>query len=172
MRLLKNKSSERKPPKTAASTSEPSVVCTASHKQNYWPVNSPKNTQIPTKQISTWHLETRQKTDTVYPGCPWLRREIHQQRTWTTSQERTRRTLQTYMWLDGQMVYRDNIGLGLQQTPGSSIHAKLHAESFETIPTQSRQATACTISKCTNPIWCKETIHNTRIEGATGRWQS
>jgi hypothetical protein len=26
--------------------------------------------------------------------------------------------------------------------PGSSIHAKLHAESFETIPTQSRQTTA------------------------------
>jgi hypothetical protein len=42
--------------------------------------------------------------------------------------------------------------------PGSSIHAKLHAESFEIIQTQSRQTTACTILECTNPIWYKETI--------------
>jgi hypothetical protein len=34
------------------------------------------------------------------------------------------------------MVYQDNIGLGLQQTPVSPMNAKLHAESFETIPTQ------------------------------------
>jgi hypothetical protein len=26
------------------------------------------------------------------------------------------------------------------------------------------QTTVCTISKCTNPIWCKETIRNTRIK--------
>jgi hypothetical protein len=56
--------------------------------------------------------------------------------------------------------------------PGSSVHAKLYAESFETIPTQSRQTTVCTIPKCTNPIWHKETICNTRIEGATVRGQS
>jgi hypothetical protein len=34
------------------------------------------------------------------------------------------------------MVHRDNIGLGLQQAPGPSIDAKLHAKSFETISTQ------------------------------------
>jgi hypothetical protein len=34
--------------------------------------------------------------------------------------------------LDRQTVYQNNIGLGLQQTPGSSIHARLRAESFET----------------------------------------
>jgi hypothetical protein len=41
---------------------------------------------------------------------------------------------------------------GLHQAPGSSVHAKLHAKSFETISTQSRQTAACTIPKCTNPI--------------------
>ncbi len=50
------------------------------------------------------------------------------------------------------MIYWDKIGLGLQQMPGSSIHAKLHAESFEMIPTQSRQTKACTISKYSSPI--------------------
>jgi hypothetical protein len=47
------------------------------------------------------------------------------------------------------MLFWDDIGLGLQQTPGSSIHAKLRAESFEIIPTQSRQTTSRTISECT-----------------------
>jgi hypothetical protein len=74
--------------------------------------------------------------------------------------------------LDRQTVHRDNIGLGLQQAPGSSVHAKLRAESFETISTQSRQTTACTIPKCTNPSWRKETIGNTRIEGTTVRQKS
>jgi hypothetical protein len=54
--------------------------------------------------------------------------------------------------------------LGLQQAPGSSIHAKLHAESFETVSTQSKQKTACPIPKCTDTIWHKETIRNTRIK--------
>ncbi len=51
------------------------------------------------------------------------------------------------MRLDRQTVCWDNIGLGLQQVPGSSVYAKLYAESFETISTQSRQTTACTIPK-------------------------
>jgi hypothetical protein len=38
--------------------------------------------------------------------------------------------------LDRQTVHWDNIGLGLQQAPGSSVHAKLCAESFETVSTQ------------------------------------
>ncbi len=76
------------------------------------------------------------------------------------------------MQLDRQTVHWANIGLGLQQAPHPSVHAKLRAESFETILTQSRQTTACTIPKCTNPIWRKETIQNTRIKGATVRWQS
>jgi hypothetical protein len=76
------------------------------------------------------------------------------------------------MRLDRQTVHWDSIGLGLQQAPGSPVHAKLHAESFETISTKSRQTAACTIPKCTNPIWRKETIHNTRIRGATVRQQS
>jgi hypothetical protein len=70
------------------------------------------------------------------------------------------------------MVHHKIIGLGQQQMPGSSIHAKLSAESFETIPTQSRQTTAHIISKCSNAIWCKETICNTKFEGTTVRQQS
>jgi hypothetical protein len=70
------------------------------------------------------------------------------------------------------MVHWDNIGLGLQQVPGSSIDAKLCAKSFETISTQSRQTTACAIPKCTNIIRRKETICNTRIKGTIFRQQS
>jgi hypothetical protein len=43
MKSSENTSSERKPPKMAASTSEPSAACTASFKQDYWPTNSLKN---------------------------------------------------------------------------------------------------------------------------------
>ena len=78
----------------------------------------------------------------------------------------------TYMQLDRQIIHWDNIGLGLQQAPCPSIHAKLRAKSFETISTQSKQTTACAIPKCTNTIWRKETIRNTRIKGATIRQQS
>jgi hypothetical protein len=78
----------------------------------------------------------------------------------------------TYMRLDRQTIHWDNIGLGLQQAPCPSIHAKLRAKSFEIISTQSRQTTACAIPKCTNPTWHKETIRNTRIGGATIRQQS
>ncbi len=67
--------------------------------------------------------------------------------------------------MDRETVHLDNIGLGLQQAPGPSINAKLSAKSFETISTQSRQTTACAIPKCTNRIWRKETIRNTRING-------
>jgi hypothetical protein len=35
--------------------------------------------------------------------------------------------------LERQIIHQDNIGLGLQQVPDSSVHAKLCAESFETI---------------------------------------
>jgi hypothetical protein len=70
------------------------------------------------------------------------------------------------------MIHWDNIGLGLGQAPCPSFHAKLGAKSFETISTQSRQTTACAIPKCTNTIWRKETIRNTRIKGATIRQQS
>jgi hypothetical protein len=72
------------------------------------------------------------------------------------------------MQLDRQTIHWDNIGLGLQQLPGSSVRAKTRVD-FETISRQSRQTTACTIPKCTNPIWSKETI---RIEGTTVRQQS
>ena len=37
MKSSENASSERKPPKTTPSTSEPSAACTASLKQDYWP---------------------------------------------------------------------------------------------------------------------------------------
>ncbi len=73
------------------------------------------------------------------------------------------------MRLDRHTIHRDNIGLGLQKTPGLLINAKLRAESFKTIPTQCRQTTACTISECTNPKWCQETIHNARIESTSIR---
>jgi hypothetical protein len=43
MKLSENTSSERKPPKIEASTSEPSAACTAYLKQDYWPTNSSKN---------------------------------------------------------------------------------------------------------------------------------
>jgi hypothetical protein len=73
------------------------------------------------------------------------------------------------MQLDRQTIHRDNIGLGLQQAPRPSTHAKLRAKSFETISTQSRQTTACAIPKYTNTIWRKETIGNTRIKDTTIR---
>ncbi len=99
-------------------------------------------------------------------------RQIRRQRTCTTFQEHTQRTLQTYMQLDRQRIHQDNIGLGLQQVPHPSIHAKLCAKKIETISTQSRQTTACAIPKYTNTIWCKETKCNTRIGGATIKQQS
>ncbi len=43
MKSSENASSERKPPKTTPSTSEPSAACTASLKQDYWPTNSSKH---------------------------------------------------------------------------------------------------------------------------------
>ncbi len=43
MKSSTNISSERKPPKVAAFTSEPSAACMASLKQDYWPMNSSKN---------------------------------------------------------------------------------------------------------------------------------
>ncbi len=43
MKSSENTSSDRKPPKIKASTSEPSAACTASLKQDYWPTNSWKN---------------------------------------------------------------------------------------------------------------------------------
>jgi hypothetical protein len=70
------------------------------------------------------------------------------------------------------MIRQNNIELGLGQAPCPSIHAKLRAKSSEKILTQSGQTTACTIPKCTNTIWRKEIIRNTRIEGATIRQQS
>ncbi len=129
-------------------------------------------TWIPIKQISTWPLETWHKTDTVHTGCQLLWPEIRWQTSWPTSQKCTWWTLPTYKWLDRQTVYQDNIGLGLQQMPGSPFNAKLCAESFKTIPKQNRQTTVRTISECTNSIWCHETKCNARIKGTTVRWQS
>ncbi len=125
------------------------------------PRKTPQQTRIPKKQVATWPLDTPHKTNTVHTGCWQYWHEISQQRTCATSQECTWITLQTYVRLDRQMIHWDNIGLGLQQVPGPSVHAKLCAESFETISTQSRQTTACTIPKCTDPIWT-EHRHNTQ----------
>ncbi len=77
------------------------------------PQKTPQQTRIPAKQIGTGTLETRHKTHTVDTGCWWFWCQILRQRTCTTSQECTRRTLQTYMRLDRQTIHRDNIGLGL-----------------------------------------------------------
>jgi hypothetical protein len=56
------------PPKTEASTTEPSAAFTASLKQDYWPTKMSQQTQIPTKQIGTWTLEAQHKTYTVHTG--------------------------------------------------------------------------------------------------------
>ncbi len=117
-----------------------------------------------------WKQDTRPIQFTLVVDNFW--HQIHWQRTCATSQECTQKTLQTHMQLDRQTIHQDNIGLGLQQVPCPSIHAKLHAQSFETISTQSRQTPACTIPKYTNTIWRKETICNTRIGDATIRQQS
>jgi hypothetical protein len=72
MRSSTNTSSERMPPKMAASTSKPST--------HVWPPTSriigqqipqkmPQQTWIPTKKISTWPLKTRHKINAVYTGC-------------------------------------------------------------------------------------------------------
>jgi hypothetical protein len=42
--VIRDTSSERKPPKMEASTSEPSTACTAYLKQDFWPTKSSKNT--------------------------------------------------------------------------------------------------------------------------------
>ncbi len=77
------------------------------------PQKTPQQTRILTKQTATWTLEAWHKTHTIHTGCQWFWRQIRRQRTCTTSQECTQRTLQTYMQLDRQRINRDNIGLGL-----------------------------------------------------------
>ncbi len=67
------------------------------------------------------------------------------------------------MQLDRNTIHWDNTGLGLHKTPGAFVNAKLRQKSIETIPTHSRQTTACTVSKHTNSIWSQETICNARI---------
>ena len=65
MKSSENTSSERKPAKMEASTSEPSAACTASLKQDSWPQTpqkTPQQTRIPAKQIGTGTLEARHKT--------------------------------------------------------------------------------------------------------------
>ncbi len=48
-----------------------------------------KQTQLLTKQIGTWPLETRPKTDTVHTGCLQLWSKIRWQRTCPTPQKGT-----------------------------------------------------------------------------------
>jgi hypothetical protein len=161
--------------KMEAFTSEPSAACTASLKQDSWPTNSSKNTSTNTDTSkANWYRDFGSTTQDPYISH-WLLMILASNtlaKNMHNIQECTRRTLQTYMQLDRQTIHQDNIGLGLQQAPHPSIHAKLCAKSFETISTQSRQNTAWAIPKYTNTIWHKETIRNTRIGGATIRRQS
>ncbi len=76
----------------------------------------------------------------------------------------TRGTLQTHLQLDREAIHWDHIGLGLQQTTGAFVHAKLREESLETIPTHRRQTTALTVPKRTHSIRRQETIRNTGID--------
>jgi hypothetical protein len=69
------------------------------------------------------------------------------------------------------MIHRDNIGLGLQKTPGAFVNAKLREESIKTIPPHSQQTTALTLSKHTNSIWCQEAIRNAGIKRTFAKQQ-
>jgi hypothetical protein len=72
MKSSKSTSSERKPPKTKASTSEPSAACTASLKQDYWPTNSSKNTSTNTDtNKANWYLDFGSMTQDPY-NSHWL----------------------------------------------------------------------------------------------------
>jgi hypothetical protein len=75
------------------------------------------------------------------------------------------------MRLDRNTIYQDNIGLGIQKTPGAFVNAKVREESINTIPPHSRQTTALTLSKHTNSIWRQEAMHNARIERTFARQQ-
>jgi hypothetical protein len=58
MKSSENTSSERKPPKIEASKSKPSVACTTSLKQDYWPMNSSKNASTNTDTgKANWYLD-------------------------------------------------------------------------------------------------------------------
>jgi hypothetical protein len=65
-------SSERKPPKTEASTSKPRAACRVSLKQDYWPTNSSKNasTNMDTGKAN-WYLDFGSMTQDPY-SSHWL----------------------------------------------------------------------------------------------------
>ncbi len=75
------------------------------------------------------------------------------------------------MQVNRNMIHWDNIGLGLQKTPGVFVNAKLREESIKTISPHSQQTTALTLSKRTNSIWRQEAIHNTGIKHTFARQQ-
>jgi hypothetical protein len=75
------------------------------------------------------------------------------------------------MRLDRNTIHQNNIGLGLQKTPGAFVNAKLREESIKTTPPHSRQTTALTLSKRTNSIWHQEAICNAVIERTFARRQ-
>jgi hypothetical protein len=72
MKSSENTSSEREPPKTEASASEPSVACTASLKKDYWPTNSLKNVSTNTDtNKANWYLDFGSTTQDQY-SSHWL----------------------------------------------------------------------------------------------------
>jgi hypothetical protein len=72
MKSSENTSSERKPPKMEASTSEPSAACTAYLKQDYWPTNSSKNTSTDTDTSkANWYWDFGSTTQDPY-SSHWL----------------------------------------------------------------------------------------------------
>jgi hypothetical protein len=158
----------------AASISEPSGGCTASHKQDCCPTNSSKTfeqTRLPTKQIGTWPLEARHTANKIHIGCGRLWGEIRWRGTCPASQTHARGTLQTHLQLDRNTIHWDHIGLGLQQTTSAFINTKLREEVLATIPSHRWQTTAFTLSKRTNSIWRQEAICNRGIDGTFVRRQ-
>jgi hypothetical protein len=72
MKSSKNTSSERKPPKTEASTLEPRAACMAYLKQDYWPTNSSKNASTNTDTgKANWYLDFGSTTQDPY-SSHWL----------------------------------------------------------------------------------------------------
>ncbi len=156
MKSSENTSSERKPPKMAASTSEPSAACTASHKQDYWPTNSLNNvsTNMDTNKAS-WYLAFGNRTQDQY-SSHWLLMTL----AWNTSVKNMHNISITHLknTTNVRAIGQANGTLGYYCIGTTTIARficpyQTMCRKLWTISTQSRQTT---IPMCTNPIWHEE----------------
>ena len=72
----------------------------------------------------------------------------------------------TTKW-EGKRYIGIKFGLGLQETTGPSVNAKLCDKDLEAVQTRIETETGCTLPCSPHQIWRQETIRNTSINGAT-----